>query len=65
MIKELRMRGVVYKPRVVEEAINAVLNGAQRNNKVSVVRQIDTPGFYYVDGKIVTSEIDVYPKALV
>ena len=36
MIKELRMRGVVYKPRVVEEAINAVLNGAQRNNKVSV-----------------------------
>ena len=64
MIKELRMRGVVYKPRVVEEAINAVLNGAQRNNKVSVVRQIDTPGFYYVDGKIVTSEIDVYPKAL-
>ena len=33
-------------------------------NKVSVVRQIDTPGFYYVDGKIVASEIGVYPKEL-
>jgi hypothetical protein len=64
IIKELRMRGVVYKPRIAEEALNAVLNGAQRDNKVSVVRQIDTPGFYYVDGKIVASEIGLYPKEL-
>ena len=28
------------------------------------MRQIDTPGFYYVDGNIVASEIIVYPKAL-
>ena len=58
------MRGVVYKQRIAEEALNAIINGAQRQNKVSVVRHIDTPGFYYVDGKIVTSEIGIYPKAL-
>ena len=51
-------------PRIAEEALNAVLNGAQRDNKVSVIRQIDTPGFYYVDGKIVASEISVYPREL-
>ena len=26
------------------------------------ISHIDTPGFYYVDGKIVTSEIGIYPK---
>ena len=62
--KELKMRGVVYKQRIAEEALNAILNGAQRQNKVSIVRQIETPGFYYVDGKIVASEIGDYPKEL-
>ena len=28
------------------------------------MRQIETPGFYYVDGKIVASEIGDYPKEL-
>ncbi len=62
--KELRMRGVVYKQRFAEEALNAIINGAQRQNKVSVVRQIDTPGFYYLDSKVVASEISGYSKEL-
>ncbi|MGH9979458.1 MAG: hypothetical protein ACRD8Z_27015, partial [Nitrososphaeraceae archaeon] len=55
IVSELRMRSSVYKPRVAEEALNAILNGAQRDRKISTVQQIDTPGFYYVDGKIVSS----------
>jgi hypothetical protein len=62
--KDLIMRGVVYKQRNAEELLNAILNGAQRQNKVSVVRQIDTPGFYFVDGKLVASEIGEYTKIL-
>ena len=37
--------------------MNAILNGAQRDDKISTVRQIETPGFYYVDGKIVSSGV--------
>ena len=54
---ELRMRGLVYKPRAVEEALNAILNGARRNRKMKILQQIDKAGFYYVDGKIVSSGI--------
>ncbi len=54
---ELRMRGLVYKPRVVEEALNAILNGARRNQKMKILRQIDKAGFYYDGGKIVSTGI--------
>src|SRR5919106_2913225 len=58
IVSELRIRSSVYKPQAAEEALNAILNGAQRDNKISTVRQIDTPGFYYVDGKIISSGIN-------
>ncbi len=64
IVKELKMMGLVYKQRIVEEMFNAILNGAQRQNKVSIERQIDAPGFYFIDGKIVASGIGGYPKAL-
>jgi Bifunctional DNA primase/polymerase, N-terminal len=59
---ELRMRGLVYKPRHVEEALNAILNGARRNQKMKILRQIDKAGFYYVDGRIVSSDIKHDPE---
>jgi hypothetical protein len=57
IILDLKMRGLIYKPRIAEESLNAIINGAQRAQRVSVKRQIETPGFYYVDGKIVASNI--------
>lgn len=60
IILDLKMRGLNYKPRIAEESLNAVINGAQRNQRVTIVRQIETPGFYYVDGKIVGSNITVH-----
>jgi hypothetical protein len=59
IVSELSARGLSYKPRVAEESLNAIINGAQRAQRVNIVRQIDKPGFYYVDGKIVSSDIDV------
>lgn len=49
-----------YKPRVAEELLNAVINGAQRAHKVTTIRQIETPGFYFVDGEIVASNISIH-----
>jgi hypothetical protein len=62
IISELRMRSSIYKPRIAEEALNAILNGAQRDQRVSIVRKIETPGYYFIDKKIVASE-DITPQA--
>ena len=60
IVLDLKMRSLTYKLRTVEESLNAVINGAQRAQRVSVVQQIEAPGFYYIDGKIVTSNIIVH-----
>jgi hypothetical protein len=60
IILELRAKGLTYKPRIAEESLNAVINGAQRARIVKVVRQIETPGFYYVDGKLISSNISTH-----
>ena len=59
IISELKTRGLCYKPRVAEESLNAIINGAQRVQRVTIVPQIETTGFYYVDGKIVASDVDI------
>lgn len=60
IVSELKMKGQVYKPRIAEEYLNATLNGAQRAHKVTITREIETPGFYYVDGKIIASNINIH-----
>ena len=62
IISALRAHGAIYKPRIAEESLNAVLNAANRDQKVSLVNQIDTPGFYYIDGKIIASDVSEYQK---
>jgi uracil-DNA glycosylase len=57
--KELKMRGVVYKPRIAEESLNAIINGAHRAKKITIIREIETPGFYFVDGKIVGTKVSI------
>ena len=59
IVSELHMRGLTYKPRIAEESLNAVINGAQRAHKVTNVRRIETPGFYFFDGKITASDITI------
>jgi hypothetical protein len=60
IILELRAKSLTYKPRIAEESLNAVINGAQRARIVKVVRQIETPGFYYIDGKLISSNITTH-----
>jgi hypothetical protein len=57
IILDLKVRGLNYKPRIAEESLNAIINGAQRAQRVSVERKIEESGFYYIDGKIVASNI--------
>jgi hypothetical protein len=45
IVSDPKIRSLTYKPRTAEESLNAILNGAQRAQRVSVVRQIETAGF--------------------
>jgi hypothetical protein len=60
ILLELKMRGLNYMPRIAEESLYAIINGAQRAQRVSVVRQIEKPGFYYIDDKIVASNVTMH-----
>lgn len=58
-MSELNKRGLTYKPRIAEESLNAIINGAHRAHKITIIREIETPGFYFIDGKIVGSNIEI------
>ena len=60
IVSDPKIRSLTYKPRTAEESLNAILNGAQRAQRVSVVRQIETAGFYCIDGKIVASNVTMH-----
>ena len=43
----------MYNIRYAEQKLAAILNAYQRKGKVTINKEIETPGFYLVDGKIV------------
>ena len=42
----------MYKVRAAEEALPAILNAYYREGKMTVKREIETPGFYLINNKI-------------
>lgn len=53
--------GLVYKLRLAEEALPALVNAMQRESKLEIRSEIDAPGFYLESGKIVGYRIE-HPK---
>ena len=58
ILEELKLKGLVYKLRTAEEALPAILNAFQRDGKVVVKREVETPGFYLVNGNVVANKIE-------
>jgi hypothetical protein len=56
---ELKTKGLIYKIRSADEALPAILNAYDRDGKITVKNEIDTQGFYLVDGKIVPIKVDI------
>jgi bifunctional DNA primase/polymerase-like protein len=52
ILEILKQKALVYKLRAAEEALPAILNAYQRDGKVVVKREVETPGFYLVNGNI-------------
>ena len=57
ILEILKQKALVYKVRAAEEALPATLNAYQRDGKVIVKREVETPGFYLVNGKICANKI--------
>ncbi len=59
ILDELKLKGLVYKVRAAEEALPAILNAFQRDGKVIVKKEVETPGFYLVNGNVVANKIEL------
>ena len=44
ILAELKVKGLVYKTRAAEEALPAILNAYHRENKLTIKRELETPG---------------------
>jgi len=42
----------VYDNRAAEKVLPAILNGYYRDNKMEIRSELETPGFYLIDGKV-------------
>lgn len=48
----LKSNGYVYDFRAAEKVLPAILNGYYRDNKMEIRSELETPGFYLIDGKV-------------
>jgi hypothetical protein len=48
----LRSNGHVYDSRAAERVLPAILSGYYRDNKMEIRSELETPGFYLINGKV-------------
>ena len=52
IIGRLRAEGLVYHKRLIDDVLNALIQGYIRKGKAEVKEEIEAPGFYLINGKI-------------
>ena len=58
MIKELMEKtSLVYKPRVLKERLNAIINAYIAHKNVEYKTEIENEGFFWIDGKVTMSKV--------
>ena len=58
LVAWLRARGLCYHSRLAEDALNAVLSAFLRRQIAEVREEIDKPGFYQVDNRVIAVRYD-------
>ena len=53
IVARLKAEGLVYNSRLIGDVLNAVIQGYIRKDKAEIREEIEFPGFYLVNGKIV------------
>jgi len=59
IIDRLRAEGLVLHSRLVGDVVAAVIEGFIRRGRAEVRTEIESPGFYYIDGKLVAVGYEV------
>ncbi|MEM4847238.1 MAG: hypothetical protein QW794_05735 [Thermosphaera sp.] len=55
----VKAEGLVYNSRLVNDVLAAIINAYIRRGKAEVRSEIEAPGFYLVDGKLVSVRYDI------
>ena len=53
IVARLRAEGLVYHPRLIEGVLNAIVQGYIRKGRAEIKEEIEAPGFYLVDNRII------------
>ena len=59
IIDRLRAEGLVISSRLVGDVVAAVIEGFIRRGKAVIKTEIESPGFYYVDGKLMAVGVEL------
>jgi hypothetical protein len=59
IIDRLKAEGLVVHSRLVNDVIPAIVEGFIRRGKAEIKTEIESPGFYYIDGRVVGVRVDV------
>ncbi|HSF51546.1 MAG TPA: hypothetical protein VLA74_12355 [Nitrososphaeraceae archaeon] len=52
IVSYLKDRSLVYMTTKATEALSIIINAFEKNGKVIVINDVDTPGFYFMEGKV-------------
>ena len=59
LVSWLRARGLCYHTRLAEDALNAILNAYLKRGIAEIKEEVDKPGFYLVDGKLLAVKFQI------
>jgi len=58
IIERLKAEGLVFHKRLVDDVISAIFEGFIRKGRAVIKTEIESPGFYWVNNKIVAIRVD-------
>ena len=64
IVDRLRAEGLVLNSRLVEDVLAAVIEGFIRRGKATIRTEIESPGFYIVEGKLQAVRVEVREPSL-
>ena len=53
IVAKLKAEGLVYHSRLINDVLNAIIQGFIRKGKAEIKEEVEAPGFYLIDGKVI------------
>ena len=64
IVDRIKVEGLILNHRIVKDVLNAVIEGFIRKQRAEIVEEIESPGFYIVDNRIVVVGYEVREPSL-